>query len=109
VKTVPQKKTPVAQASGSFLLDVEACNYGCAAAMFALLPRRRWIFVQPHNNGPDKVYSRNDAKNMSCGAMIVTFIRTIPKTNIQIGKRLRRSVFFKLKYGKPLTINAAKP
>jgi hypothetical protein len=80
-----------------YLLVREALNYGCASAMSPLLPRRRWIVVPLPKSGPDNVYSRNVAKNMSCGAITLTLIKIIAKTNIQMGKRFRRSVFFKLK------------
>lgn len=43
------------------------------------------------------MYNRTKEKNMTCGVMTITLIKIIPKTNIQMGKRFRRSVFFRLK------------
>src|SRR5687767_755443 len=73
-------------------------GYGIALAVSPLFPRRRHNSIQTHKRGPDKVYNRKLVKNITCGAKTASLIKTKPKTNAQIGRRLRRSVLFRLKY-----------
>ena len=84
-------------------------NQGLASAICPRLSRRRLFVVKHHNRGPDKVYNRNIIKNIICGSAIISVIKIKPETNIQKGCFFRNAEFFKLKYGKLLTINPANP
>src|SRR4029077_14037821 len=90
-------------------LRVQMVNQGLASAICPRLSRWRLFVPKHHNRGPDKVYNRNIIKNIICGSAIISVIKIKPETNIQKGCFFRKSEFFKLKYGKPLTIKPANP